>query len=303
MRIDTHLHLYADPAQGLHDLTAYPIVEYGEKDDVTFAGLAGTVADALATLEAEGFDYAAVLGSFELPELPHPPGGADYWPAVPPHADLRDDLVAYNRWLCDVGVQHPRLLPFLAANPAVMTSAEVYAHFAEMFGDHGARGLKLHPIAIRTYPDDPGLAGAYDALEEAGAPVVFHGGPDVRGFGWADPKRIAAVAGERPGLAVIMAHLGGAAWRDVAALAEAQPTLRFDLSEIVHWIGAPLAPTAAQVVALVRAVGVERVVLGSDFPWYTPGSTAAVVEELPGLSASEAAAIIGENAARLLSLG
>ena len=41
MRIDTHLHLYADPAQGLHDLTAYPIVEYGEKPDVTFAGLAG----------------------------------------------------------------------------------------------------------------------------------------------------------------------------------------------------------------------------------------------------------------------
>nr|WP_292705283.1 amidohydrolase family protein [Microbacterium sp. SCN 71-17] len=49
--------------------------------------------------------------------------------------------------------------------------------------------------------------------------------------------------------------------------------------------------------------GVERVVLGSDFPWYTPGATAAVVEELPGLSASEAAAIIGENAARLLRLG
>ena len=63
------------------------------------------------------------LGSFELPELPNPPGGADYWPAVPPHAGLRDELVAYNRWLCDLGAQHPQLLPFLAANPAVMTSA------------------------------------------------------------------------------------------------------------------------------------------------------------------------------------
>ena len=100
-----------------------------------------------------------------------------------------------------------------------------------------------------------------------------------------------------------MAHLGGAAWRDVASLAEAQPTLRFDLSEIVHWIGAPLAPTAEQVVDLVRSIGVERVVLGSDFPWYTPGVTAAIVEDLPGLSEAERAAILGENAARLLRLG
>ena len=175
MRIDTHLHLYADPAQGLHDLTAYPIVEYGEKD-VTFAGLAGTVADALETLEAEGFDYAAVLGSFELPDLPHPPGGADYWPAVPPHAALRGDLIAYNRWLCDVGAQHPRLLPFLAANPAVLTSAEVSAHFAEMFGDHGARGLKLHPIAIRTFPDDPGLA-VHRSCSTAAPTSAVSGGP------------------------------------------------------------------------------------------------------------------------------
>lgn len=303
MRIDTHLHLYADAAQGLHDLTAYPIVEYGEKDDVEFAGIAGTVDDALATLEAEGFDYAAVLGSFELPALPHPPSGADYWPSSPTHAHLRDELVAYNRWLCDLGEQHSRLLPFLAANPAVLSSSEVRAHFDEMFGDRGARGLKLHPIAIRTFPDDPGLAGAYDACEEAGAPVVFHGGPDVRGFGWADPARIAEVAASRPRLSVIMAHLGGAAWRDVEALAETRPTLWFDVSEIVHWIGAPLAPTAAQVVALVRAIGVERVVLGSDFPWYTPGATAALVEGLPGLSRGESDAIVGENAARLLRLG
>ncbi len=99
MRIDTHLHVYADASEGLHDLTAYPIVEYGEKDDVVFAGVAGTVTDALSTLEEGGFDYAAVLGSFELPALPHPPGGADYWPTVPAHPELRDELIAYNRWL------------------------------------------------------------------------------------------------------------------------------------------------------------------------------------------------------------
>ena len=77
----------------------------------------------------------------------------------------------------------------------------------------------------------------------------------------------------------------------------------FDLSEIVIWSGAPLAPDPAQIVALVREIGVERVVLGSDFPWYTPGETARIVEEeLPGLSATEKALILGGNAARLLRL-
>jgi hypothetical protein len=302
MRIDTHLHAYADAAQGAYDLSAYPIVEYGELAGVRFAGVAGTVDDALAALDAGGFDYAALLGSYELPALPHPPEGARHWPQPPAFPELAGELVAYNRWLCDVGAAHPRLLPFVTANPAVAGADDAEAHLDEAFGDWGARGLKLHPIAIRTYPDDPGLAGVYAACERAGVPIVFHGGPDVRGYGWSVPERFAALAAARPGLAVIVAHLGGAAWREAAALAAAAPHLVFDLSEIVNWIGAPQAPTAEEVVSLVRAIGVERVLLGSDFPWYSPVDTVSAVEALPGLSAAERDAILGENAARLLRL-
>lgn len=303
MRIDTHLHAYAEAAEGEYDLQTYPIVEYGEKDDVTFAGVAGTVDDALEALAAASFDHAALLGSFELPDLPHPPGDARHWPAHPVHDARREDLIAYNRWLCDQGVAEPVLLPFVTANPAVMSSDESRRHLGEAFGSWGARGMKLHPIAIRTYPDDPGLEGAYDALESAEAPIVFHCGPDRRGYGWSQPDAFAALAARRPGLKIVLAHLGGASWRDTAALAAAHPQLMFDLSEIVMWRGAPLAPRPDEIVALVREIGVERVILGSDFPWYTPGETARVVEEdLPGLSTTEAALIIGDNAARLLRL-
>ena len=302
MRIDTHLHAYADPAEGEFDLTTYPIVEYGEKD-VSFAGVPGTIPDAVAALADAGFDYAALLGSFELPQLPHPPEDARHWPAAPVHEAFHDDLVAYNRWLCDQGAENDVLLPFITANPAVMSSDESRAHLTEAFSSWGARGMKIHPIAIRTYPDDPGMEGVYDALEEADAPIVFHGGPDVRGYGWSEPNAFADLAARRPGLKVVLAHLGGASWRDTAALAAAHPHLMFDLSEIVIWSGAPLAPTYAQIVELVREIGVERVVLGSDFPWYTPGETARIVEdELPGLSATEKALILGDNAARLLRL-
>ncbi|KAA9108024.1 amidohydrolase family protein [Microbacterium rhizomatis] len=302
MRVDTHLHAYADAAEGLHDLTAYPIVEYGEKDDVVFAGVAGTVDDALRALADADVDYAALLGSYELPALPHPEGGARHWPVPPAHPDHVDGLVAYNRWLCDVGAAHPQLLPFVTANPAVMTSAQSGAHLAEAFGDWGGRGLKLHPIAIRTYPDDPGLIGVYEACADARAPIVFHSGPDLRGYGWSDPAAFAAVAAAHPRLMMILAHLGGASWRAVTALAEAQRGIFFDLSEIVMWIGATKGPTAEQVVGLIREIGVERITMGSDFPWYSPGATADVVEGLPGLGRGERDAILGDNAARILRL-
>jgi predicted TIM-barrel fold metal-dependent hydrolase len=106
-----------------------------------------------------------------------------------------------------------------------------------------------------------------------------------------------------PGLPLVLAHLGGAAWREVAELALAFPSARFDLAEIVSWSGhADGAPTPAELSALIREIGAERVLLGSDFPWYEPGDVVAAVEALPGLGPEERAAILGGNAAALLGL-
>lgn len=303
MRIDTHLHIYADPAQGLYEIESFPIVEYGEMADVPLTGVGGSVDDAIAALDEAGFDYATVLGSYEVPGYPDLPGGRKHWPSPPVHRRYRDDLVAYNRWICEMTAPHPQLIPFVSANPAVMTSDESRTHLAEAFGEWGARGLKLHPIAIRSYPDDPGFEGVYDACEQAGAPIVFHTGPDTRGRGFSEPAAFVRVAAARPGLKLVLAHLGGGSWRDILAVADAHPHLMFDLSEIVIWIGATAGPTAEEVASLVRAIGVERVVTGSDFPWYSPAVTAARVEALPGFSPAERDALLGENAARLLGLG
>lgn len=302
MRVDIHLHAYAEASVGLSNQAMYPITEYGEKDGVHSAGVAGTVPEALAAMDAAGLDYAALLGSFELPDLPFPPNGARHWPAEPTHPEFADELIAYNRWVCDVAVEHPRLLPFVTANPAVLSSDQARTHLEEAFGTWGARGLKLHPISIRTHLDDPAMEGVYAACEGAGAPIVFHSGPDRRRFGWSEPTAFPALAAARPRLLMILAHLGGAAWRDIVATAESSPGLYFDLSEIVQWVGAPHAPSMEQLAGLVRAIGVERVLLGSDFPWYEPADTVAAVESIDGLTRGERDAILGENAARLLGL-
>jgi predicted TIM-barrel fold metal-dependent hydrolase len=106
-----------------------------------------------------------------------------------------------------------------------------------------------------------------------------------------------------PDLPLVLAHLGGAAWREVAKLAAAFPSARFDLSEIVSWSGrAPGAPTAFELSALIGTIGADRILMGSDFPWYEPGDVAAAVEALPDLGAEERAAILGGNAAEQLGL-
>ncbi|EHN09349.1 hypothetical protein PAI11_38070 [Patulibacter medicamentivorans] len=302
MRIDSHMHLYPTAAAGRAVVTAYPIVEYGEHAGVARSDRAGTVADGLAALADAGAAHGVVLGEFELPGAPFPPGGERWWPADPPHAEAREALLAYNRWLCDVGARHRELLPFATLHPGVLGAREAAAHVAELADDHGARGLKLHTISLRLHPDDPALQPVLAACAARSLPVVVHCGPDRHGAGWSLPEAFSPVLAAHPRLQLVLAHLGGAAWRSAAAFAEAHPSAWFDLSEIVAWAGAPAAPTPRELSALIRAVGPERVLLGSDFPWYEPADTLAELGALPGLGDGERDAIAGGNATRLLGL-
>lgn len=95
---------------------------------------------------------------------------------------------------------------------------------------------------------------------------------------------------------------GGGSWRQLPELIGLSSNVAYDCSEIIAWLGAPQAPTARQFVDLVQQIGSDRVMLGSDFPWYDPGHSAAIVPGLPGLSDEEKAAILGANAERILSL-
>jgi uncharacterized protein len=301
IRIDFHMHLYRHAAEGRQVVGEYAIVEYGEGDGVRLGKRAGTVEDALAALRAGGVDHGCALNSFELPG--HPMAPEDGWPMTPPHPEFAAELRAVDEWICAVGAEHPELLAFVTINPAAQDAAEAAAHVATMADDHGARGLKLHTIALRAFPGEAALAPTFDVCEARSLPIVAHCGPDRHGAGWALPGAFAPVLERHPGLPLVLAHLGGAAWREVAALATAFPAARFDLSEIVSWSGhAPGAPSPTELSGLIREIGAEQVLLGSDFPWYEPGDVAAAVEALPGLGAEERAAILGENAAALLGL-
>jgi len=105
-----------------------------------------------------------------------------------------------------------------------------------------------------------------------------------------------------PELRLVLAHMGGGAWRQILELAQVHPNVYFDLAEIIELTGAPNAPTDRELAQLIQDVGSERVMMGSDFPWYDIGHGAERIMELPLLSKEQKEAILGANAIRILKL-
>ncbi|HET8786132.1 MAG TPA: amidohydrolase family protein [Candidatus Limnocylindrales bacterium] len=286
--VDVHLHLYRTPDEGEAGKRGYEIWEYGERGTpVAFSRASGDPDSALAAMREAGASRAVVVNLLDIPR-----------PGVPP----ADDLMDFNRWLCDLAASHDEFVPFLAVDPRILDVPATVDHLRDMAENHGARGIKLHPVLQQLDLGDPGLAPLFEACSHLDLTVLTHSGPSRDGPQYAEPDAIRSLLSSRPDLRVIVAHMGGAAWRQLPALARDFPSAYFDLCEIIEWLGAANAPDPAAFVNLIRQVGVERVLLGSDFPWYDIDHSAGLVMELPGLSSSEKEAILGLNAIRFLRL-
>jgi uncharacterized protein len=310
LKVDTHIHLYTSGEEGRWWKAGYEIWEYGERGGVRFSKDAGTLEESTAALDRGGFAHGVVLNLFAAgafrqryeSTLPPGAGAAQRARALAEFdAGVGERYVAFNRWLMDTLAAVPALTGFVAMDPWALSPERNAAHLREM-AERGARGVKLHPVLQRFEPNEPRLHPVYRACTEMGLAVVSHTGPARDAAPFAEVPAFAPMLAEFPGLTVVLAHLGGAQWRDTLAVAQAFPRVAFDLCEIIEWAGAPGAPTTAELATLIRDLGPERVVLGSDYPWYEPAHTAELVLSLPVLSQAEKNAILGENAARILRL-
>ena len=96
--------------------------------------------------------------------------------------------------------------------------------------------------------------------------------------------------------------MGGGTWKQLREISERFSNAFFDISEIIEWTGAPRAPTDLELANLILDVGPERVMMGSDFPWYDIDHTIDRVMKLPVLSKNHKVEILGTNAARILGI-
>jgi predicted TIM-barrel fold metal-dependent hydrolase len=294
-RVDVHMHLYRSKADGAREKAEYEIWEYGDKPDVAFSRYDGDVDDALEAMREAGFAHGVVANLFAaalLDDDAHAGGGRTHG----------ERLIESNRWACEVAAAHPELTAFVAIDPGVLGGEDAAEHLREMAERHGARGVKMHPALGGFMPDDPRLDAVYRTCVDLGLAVLSHSGSDRDGAGYAEPRSFAPVLGACPDLTLVLAHLGGASWKQTADLARAFPRVLFDLCEIIEWTGAPKAPSVPELARLVADVGPDRVMLGTDFPWYDLGRAADLVMGLPGLAVEERESILATNAARVLRL-
>ena len=310
VKVDIHMHLYESVRSGEWWKAGYEIFEYGEKEGVQFSDSAGTVEDAIKSMHEAGFAHGVAVNllSIDLFRLeaismlpPDLTGEARDRAVEDIDANLPQRFRDFNTWLVDAVAQLPQLTPFVGVDPTAFNPAENVDHLREMV-ERGARGIKLHPVVQRFEPDDPRMHPVYEACRDMGLAVLSHTGSAKSGETYADPDGFAAVLDRYPGLTVVLAHLGGGRWRQTGSLAATFPDVVFDLCEIVAWTGAPNAPTGEELSALIREIGAERVMLGTDFPWYDLDRTVEQVMDLPGLSGEEKEGILGANAVRILGL-
>lgn len=311
IRIDSHIHIYRQAEDGLAAKEGYEIWEYGHQDEVALSALAGTVDELLQAMAAAGISKSVVVNLFiaeERRQKYREALGAETRAAKREdteseiEARLREDLVTFNRWACQVSRDHPAIVPFVCMDVVLFSGEACAAQLRDLAESEGARGVKLHGPAQGFFMGDERLWSTYATCRELGLPVIGHSGPDRDGKGLAEPRAFGAALAAFPEVPIVLAHMGGATWQQALEIAETYPNAFFDCCEIIEWTRSDNGPSDRELAQLIRDIGPERVMMGSDYPWYDLDHTVDRVMALPLLSHEEKDGIVGANAERILGL-
>jgi len=204
-----------------------------------------------------------------------------------PTEGLSDQDPAYNFHVIDYCSEYPsRLIPFCTAYPQLEGAASVIRQAAEK----GAKGIKLHPWLQGFSVTESYMAGIGEVASELSLPIVFHDGTPPS----SSPTQIAEFADAFPSVSVVLGH-GGLhdLWMEAAAVAAARDN--------VYVI--PSGVPSGSVGAVVREVGYQKILFGSDLGYNERDVQKYQLEKIHRLSLPEAhaAAILGGNAQRILS--
>lgn len=126
--------------------------------------------------------------------------------------------------------------------------------------DLGLHGIKLHPDCQHFYIDDERMMPIYRALCEANLVVMFHVG-DER-YDYSAPEGVLRVLECNPGLRCHAAHFGCCRiWKRRPLVLAGAPVV-YDTSSMLAYA------SIDEALELVDALGVEKLMWGTDFPMW-----------------------------------
>ncbi len=163
----------------------------------------------------------------------------------------------------------------------------------KVLAEQGIRMIKLHPTMQRFYPDDRVMAPIYEACGELGLPILYHGGragiePEFS-HKYALMRHYEGAIRDFPHVQFVLGHAGA---RDVdGAIPLAQKYKNLWLG--IHGQG------VTKLDQLVREVGADRLLYGTDWPFYHLAATQAKVLIVTEGKPAARHAILRGNAERL----
>lgn len=296
--IDAHIHTYPTPEIGRQ-----------AKEGDTHSDYCGTIDELLPIMDKGQISKAVMVNmtpvadmkDAALAKLPETLSEEERQQAEK-EVDLRliGRLERRNLWTCQMAKENPRLIPFIGLDP-IMSPKLMRSEILDKVKNHGAKGIKIQSAAQRFYPYDPRLWLAYETAAELGLPVVFHSGGVGSLSKFALPQLFAQVASAFPRLTIVLAHLGLGYWDQTIALAKSCPSVNFDCSAAIGITQAEGGLSDDDLVSMIREIGVERVMFGSDYHWFDPIQS---VEHLLRLDfrRKEKRLILSENVARIYKI-
>lgn len=251
-----------------------------------------------------GLNYMVVPQMFEQQRARRPETSDDQlWDM------LRERVRDFNSWTLSQQAQDARIRTFLCCDIGTWRETDLLMEELERGIEAGARGVKMHPGLGRFFPADERMLPLYARMEEAGLPILsdtgsLRGGPGEDVYGM--PDHFIPVFERFPRLQFIMAHMPGAYWDQRIDIARRFPQVIFDTAGGFDDGHFPCrdgrrACALEDAARLIRKLGVERVLFGSDAPG--ADQRPQVLQILrSGLTDTEIEAVLSGNARPVLGL-
>lgn len=296
--IDAHVHTYPSPEIGLQ-----------AKQGHTHSSHCGTIEELVGIME-KGKIWRAVMANMTpvadmrdaaLAMLPETLSAEQRRQA---EREIEQNMIARlqrrNLWTCNMAQQNPCLVALIGLDP-IMNPNLMGREIVDKVENQGAMGIKVQNAVQRFYPHDRRMWLAYETTAELGLPFLFHSGGVEPLAQFAEPRLFAEVAASFPGLTMVLAHLGMFYWKQAVELAKNYPNVNFDCSAAIGITEEEGGLSDEALTAMIREIGIDRVMFGSDYHWFDPISGIQRLLRLK-LSDEERRLILGENARRVYKL-
>jgi uncharacterized protein len=205
---------------------------------------------------------------------------------------------AQNDALIALASKHPKMLPIATVHPY---DGQAALDELRRVAGRGVKVLKLHAHTQKFDVADPRVLELVQQAGALGVVVLMDNANIIAG----ESEHLFNLAVRAPKTKFVFAHMGGLTFRFWNILALARTAKDFFMDNIYFDISGTVllaadSPIEQEFVWTLRNIGIDQVLLGSDYPQFSLAQTLDALERLD-LDESEKARIRYTNARRLFS--